>query len=159
MGAIASGGVRVVNEHLFTAAGISEEILDRVAAREQEELTRREREFRGGRPPLDVRGMTIILVDDGLATGATMRAALEALRAQEPAHLIAGVPIAAPDTCREIRALADEVVCAITPEPFRAVGHWYEDFTQTTDAEVRDLLADAVRFVERPNTATEPDQR
>ena len=141
MGAIASGGACVLNETLVARAGISDEVIARVAARELEEIARRQREYRGARPPLSLRGRTVILVDDGLATGATMRVAVEAVREQAPARLVVGVPVAAPDTCREMRDVADEVVCAITPEPFRAVGHWYEDFEQTTDDEVRDLLA------------------
>jgi len=141
MGAIASGGACVLNQALITRAGISEEIVAGVAARELEEIARREQEYRDGRPPLSLGGATVILVDDGLATGATMRVAVEAVREQAPARLVVGVPIAAPDTCRQMRDVADDVVCAITPEPFRAVGHWYEDFEQTTDDEVRELLA------------------
>jgi putative phosphoribosyl transferase len=143
MGAIASGGAGVLNEDLIRKSGISDEEVARVAAREVEEIARREREYRGSRSALDVRGRTVILVDDGLATGATMRAAVLALREQGPARLVVGVPVAAPASCRDMRSIADEVVCAITPEPFGAVGLWYEDFEQTTDAEVRELLATA----------------
>ena len=118
-------------------------MIDAVAAREQQELARRERLYRGGRPPPEVRGRTVILVDDGLATGATMRAAVAALRQLQPARIVVAVPTASPETCEEMKAEVDEVICAITPEPFHAVGLWYEDFSQTTDEEVRDLLARA----------------
>jgi erythromycin esterase-like protein/predicted phosphoribosyltransferase len=141
MGAVATGGVRVLNDEIVRRLRLPEYIIDAVAAREQQELARRERLYRGGRPPPDVRGRTMILVDDGLATGATMRAAIMALRQLQPARIIAAIPTAAPETCEELKAEVDEVVCAITPEPFLAVGHWYEDFSQTTDEEVRDLLA------------------
>ena len=141
MGAVATGGVRVLNDEIVRRLRIPEYIIDAVAAREQQELARRERLYRGGRPPPDVRGRTMILVDDGLATGATMRAAIMALRQLQPARIIVAIPTASPETCEELKAEVDEVVCAITPEPFLAVGHWYEDFSQTTDEEVRDLLA------------------
>jgi len=119
-----------------------------VAAQEQQELARRERLYRGERPAADVRGRTVILVDDGLATGATMRAAIQALRQQQAARIIVAVPTAPPETCQQLRAEADEVICALTPEPYYAVGLWYQDFSQTTDEEVCDLLARAAR--ERP---------
>src|SRR5207302_345843 len=141
MGAVATGGVRVLNDQIVERLGLPEYVIDAVAAREHQELARRERLYRGGRPPPDVRGRTVILVDDGLATGATMRAAIMALRQLQPARIVVAVPTASPDTCKELKAEADDVVCAITPEPFLAVGHWYEDFSQTTDEEVRDLLA------------------
>src|ERR1700682_4180886 len=141
MGAVATGGLRVLNDQIIQDLRIPDYVIDRVAAEAGEELTRRERAYRGGRPPLDVRGRTVILVDDGLATGATMRAAVMALRQLQPARIVAAIPTASPDTCEELRAEVDEVICAITPEPFLAVGHWYEDFSQTTDDEVRDLLA------------------
>ena len=141
MGAVATGGVRVLNDQIVQRLRIPEYIIDAVAAREQPELGRRERLYRGGRPPPDVRGRTVILVDDGLATGATMRAAIMALRQLQPARIVVAIPTASPETCEELKAEVDEVVCAITPEPFLAVGHWYEDFSQTTDEEVRDLLA------------------
>jgi predicted phosphoribosyltransferase len=143
MGAIASGGVRVTNDHVVSYLRIPGEVIDVVAAEEQRELERRERAYRGGRPPPDVRGKTVILVDDGLATGSTMRAAAAALREQGPARIVVAVPVSAPETCEEFRAEVDEIVCAVTPQPFRGVGMWYEDFSQTTDEEVRELLARA----------------
>jgi putative phosphoribosyl transferase len=139
MGAIASGGVRVLNPEVM-AYGVTREDIERVTEIERRELERRERLFRGDRPPIRVAGRTVILVDDGLATGSTMRAAVRALRQQQAARIIVAVPIAAPSTCAEMEDEADEVICAATPEPFRAVGLWYEDFTQTTDDEVRELL-------------------
>jgi predicted phosphoribosyltransferase len=141
MGAIATGGVRVLNDQLVGGLGIPDYIVDEVAAWEQQELMRRDRLYRGDRPPPDVRGRTVILVDDGLATGPTMLAAVKALRQQQPARIVVAVPTASPETCEQLRAEVDEVICAITPEPFHAVGLWYEDFSQTTDEEVRDLLA------------------
>jgi predicted phosphoribosyltransferase len=143
MGAIASGGVRVLNEEVVQALGIPDFRIEAAAAREEQELARRERAYRGSRPPPDVKGRTVILVDDGLATGASMQAAVTALRRLEPARIVVAVPTAAPETCEQMRALADEVVCASTPEPFRAVGLWYEDFSQTSDEEVCALLAQA----------------
>src|SRR3954467_14388492 len=122
MGAVATGGVRVLNDQIVNRLGIPQHIIDAVATREQQELARRERLYRGGRPPPDVRGRTVILVDDGLATGATMRAAVMALRQLRPARLVVAVPTAAPETCEALRAEVDEVICAITPEPFYAVG-------------------------------------
>jgi putative phosphoribosyl transferase len=145
MGAIAGGGVIVVNEEVVQAAGVPEEVFEAAAAREQEELERRERLYRDGRPPAAVRGRTVILVDDGLATGSTMRAAAAAVREQQPAQIVVAVPVAAPATCQEFKHEVDDVVCALTPEPFYAVGVWYEDFSQTTDAEVRHLLDLAAR--------------
>jgi predicted phosphoribosyltransferase len=121
--------------------GIPGEVIDAVAAEELRELERRERAYRGDRPAPDVRGQTVILVDDGLATGSTMRAAAAALRQQQPARIVVAVPVSASQTCDEFRTEVDEIVCAVTPEPFRAVGLWYEDFSQTTDEEVRSLLA------------------
>jgi putative phosphoribosyl transferase len=141
MGAVATGGVRVLNEQVVRALRIPDSVIDAVASWELEELRRRERLYRGDRPPPDVRGKTVILVDDGLATGSTMLAAVRALRQQQPARIVVAVPIAAPDTCELLRAEVDGVVCAVTPEPFYAVGLWYEDFSQTTDEEVRELLA------------------
>lgn len=143
MGAIASGGVRVLNEEVVTYLRIPEETIERVASREQVELERRERLYRDGRPAYDARGRRAILIDDGLATGSTMRAAAMALRRQEPASITVAVPVAAEATCDEFRSEVDEVICAYTPEPFIAVGLWYEDFSQTSDEEVRELLAAA----------------
>jgi putative phosphoribosyl transferase len=140
MGAIASGGVRVLNEEVVRMFSPPEDTIARVAAQEQEELERRERAYRGGRRDLRLEGRTVILVDDGLATGSTMRAAAQAVRAQDPARIVVAVPVAAAETCDEFRGEVDEVVCTLTPEPFRAVGIWYDNFAQTTDEEVRDLL-------------------
>lgn len=140
MGAIASGGARVINQDVVNYLGISAEVIDAVAANEQRELERRERAYRDGRPQPDVKGRVVILIDDGLATGSTMRAAAAALREQKPARIVVAVPVAAPATCEQFRDEVDEVVCAATPEPFRGVGLWYEDFSQTTDEEVRELL-------------------
>ena len=143
MGAIATGGVRVLNEDVVSYLRVPGEVIDAVAADEMRELERRERAYRGERPAPDVRGKTVILVDDGLATGSTMRAAAAALRQQRPARIVVAVPVSAPQTCDEYRMGVDEIVCAVTPEPFYAVGQWYADFSQTTDEEVRELLARA----------------
>jgi predicted phosphoribosyltransferase len=140
MGAIASGGVRVENEVVVRQLGIPERAIDAAAVRELQELERREAAYRGDRPPPDVRGKTAILVDDGLATGSTMRAAVAALRRRGPARVVVAVPVGAPETCAEFAEEADEAVCAREPEPFLAVGAWYADFAQTTDEEVRELL-------------------
>jgi predicted phosphoribosyltransferase len=140
LGAVATGGVRVLNDEVIQALAISPEVIETVTAAEQQELARRERVYRGERPPLEVRGRILILVDDGLATGATMRAAVAALRHHQPAHLIIAVPMAAAETCEVLRAEVDEIICAVTPQSFYAVGQGYDDFSQTTDAEVRDLL-------------------
>jgi putative phosphoribosyl transferase len=143
MGAIATGGVRVLNEDVVNHLRVPGEVIDAVAAEELRELGRRERAYRGERLAPDVKGKTVILVDDGLATGSTMRAAAAALRQQQPARIVVAVPVSAPQTCDEYRMGVDEIVCAVTPEPFHAVGQWYEDFSQTTDEEVRELLARA----------------
>lgn len=148
MGAIGSGGVRVLNRDVLTMFGVPPEVIDDVSRREEMELARREREYRGTRPEPEVRGRTVVLVDDGLATGSTMRAAAEAIRAAGPARLVVSAPVGAAETCAELRRHADEVVCARTPDPFQAVGLWYADFEQTTDAEVRSLL--------EPHLAGEP---
>jgi predicted phosphoribosyltransferase len=145
MGAIASGGVRVVNRDVVEALGIPPRVLDEVARAEGRELERRERSYRDGRAAPEVGGRTVVLVDDGLATGSTMRAAVAALRQLRPARVVIAVPVAAASTCEELRAEVDDVVCADTPEPFVAVGRFYEDFSQTTDDEVRALLAEAGR--------------
>lgn len=151
MGAVATGGVRVTNDDVVRAASVPEATLEAVAAAEREELERRERAYRDERPPPEVRGRVVLVVDDGLATGATVRAAVVAVRAQEPARVVVAVPTGAATTCEELRAHADEVVCATTPEPFRAVGLAYLDFSPTTDDEVRDLLRRAAET--RPSGA------
>ena len=143
MGAVATGGVRVINDQIVQQLSIPSHIIDAVAVREQQELVRRERLYRGGRPSPNVRGRTVILVDDGLATGATMRAAVMALRKLQPSRIVVAVPTASSETCDELRPEVDDIICALTPEPFFAVGHWYEDFSQTTDDEVVRLLAEA----------------
>jgi len=146
-GAIASGGVRVLNDELVIGLRLAPSTVNAVTAAEHEELRRREGAYRGARPPLDVAGKTVILVDDGLATGASMRAAVVALRARRPARIVVAVPTAAPQACDDFRDEVDEVVCADTPERFTAVGERYEDFGETSDEEVRALLA-------APNPAT-----
>jgi putative phosphoribosyl transferase len=140
MGAIASGGVRVLNEDIVDTLRLSEREIAGVEVLERDELERREGAYRGDRPRLEVRGRVVILVDDGLATGASMRAAVIALRRLSPARIVVAVPVADPSTCAALRSDADEVICAVTPQPFMAVGRWYEDFSQTTDEEVRVLL-------------------
>ncbi|HEY2384430.1 MAG TPA: phosphoribosyltransferase [Terriglobia bacterium] len=140
MGAIASGGVRILNDAVIQELRISPGVIDAVTLHERVELTRREELYRGERPPLNVSGHSVFVVDDGLATGASMRAAVAALRLQDPARIIVAVPVAAAETYAVIKGEADEVVCAATPEPFYSVGRWYEDFGQTTDAEVKELL-------------------
>jgi putative phosphoribosyl transferase len=166
MGAIASGGVRVLSDDIVKALGIPDRVIATVAANEESELARREHAYRDNRPPPDVRGKTVILVDDGLATGSTMRAAAAALQAQHPERLVIAVPVAPRETCQSLLNAADDVVCPTVPEPFFAVGNWYEDFSQTTDEEVRQLLAraneapearemlhfDATQAVEPPET-------
>jgi putative phosphoribosyl transferase len=140
MGAIASGGEPLFNDEVVRELGIRPAAIDAVVQRERTELQRRERLYRGDRPLPDVCGRTVIVVDDGLATGATMAAAVKALRGLEPARIVVAVPTGAAETCEQLRALADAVVCASTPRPFRAVGQWYDDFSQTSDAEVHELL-------------------
>lgn len=146
MGAIASGGVRVINEDLVRTLGLPRSVIESVVAREEQELMRREREYREGRLPIDVQGRTVILVDDGLATGASMRVAALALKKKKPAEIVAAVPVAAAATCAEFEQEVDQVICALTPEPFLAVGQWYRDFSPTTDEEVRDLLRRSREF-------------
>jgi len=143
MGAIASGGVRVVNREVVRELGLAQQDLDEAAAHEADEMRRREEAYRDDRPAPDLRGKTVILVDDGLATGSTMRAAVAAVRRLGPSKVVVAVPVGAAETCREFRAIADDVVCVETPDPFFAVGGWYRDFSQTTDDEVRELLARA----------------
>jgi predicted phosphoribosyltransferase len=152
MGAIASGGVRVLNDEAVRILHIGPDVIDAVTREELLELERRERAYRDDRPAPEVRGKTVLLIDDGLATGSSMRAAVLALRRRHPARVVVAVPVGAPDTCAELKRVADDCVCARAPEPFAAVGVWYDDFTQTTDAEVRELLA-------RAGAAPEPSGR
>jgi len=152
MGAIATGGVRVLNEDVVKACKISDDQMELVQAREQKELERRDQLYRGGRPAPEVRGRTVILVDNGIATGTTMRAGLAALRKLEPARIVVAVAVAPKSTYEELRAEADELVCLLTPEFFFAISMWYEEFEQTTDDEVRDLLARA--FEQKPASAS-----
>jgi predicted phosphoribosyltransferase len=140
MGAVAAGGLCVVNEALVKRLGIDPAAIDAEAAAEGRELERRESLYRAGRPPIDVRGRTVILVDDGLATGATMHAAVLALRSQHPAAVVVAAPVGAPATCAALSGVADDCVCVLQPPGLDGVGRWYEDFTQTEDAEVRALL-------------------
>ena len=140
MGAIASGGVRVLNEDVVTWYRIATTVIDDVARKEQAELARRENAYRDGRPPLELHDRIVLLVDDGLATGSTMKAAVRAVRAQRPSRIIVAVPVGAPDSCHALTAIADEVVCARAPAHFTAVGEWYFDFSETTDQQVHDLL-------------------
>jgi putative phosphoribosyl transferase len=142
IGAIASGDVQVLNEDVLAMYPVPQAAIDAVARTERLELERRERAYRNGRPHVPVDGRVVILVDDGLATGSTMRAAVLAVRRRHPARVIVAVPVGARETCQDLRAEADEVVCVLTPEPFRAVGLWYLDFSQTTDEEVQRLLAE-----------------
>jgi putative phosphoribosyl transferase len=148
MGAIASGGVLVLDEGLIRSLGIGTAQVQQAIAAEARELERRERVYRDGRGPPQLEGRTVILVDDGLATGATMRAAALAVREHRPARTVIAVPVAAAETCRELRDDADEIVCVATPRPFGAVGLWYENFAQTSDEEVRALLAHAAEPAE-----------
>jgi putative phosphoribosyl transferase len=148
MGALASGGVRVLNDEVVQGLGIPKSTIDAVVAKETSELERRERAYRGDRRPLDVSGQTAILIDDGLATGSTMRAAVAGLRRRQPRRIVVAVPVAAQSTCDELAAEVDDIICAVTPEPFYAVGLWYEDFAQTGDDEVRELLEDASASLE-----------
>ena len=140
MGAIATGGVVVVNEAVVAEISVPPDLVAEVAAAERAELDRRERAYRGDRPPLPLAGRTVVLVDDGLATGASMRAAVRAVRSAGPARVVVAVPVAAAETCRSLEAEADEVVCPLAPKGFRAVGGWYEDFSATSDDEVRRCL-------------------
>jgi len=150
MGALATGGMRVLNDSVVRALGISQAAVEAVTRSEQQELERRERLYRGDLPPPEVHDRTVILVDDGLATGSTMLAAVKALKTRAPGRIVVAVPTAAADTCEDLRREADEVICASTPEPFRAVGLWYQDFSQTSDEEVRALLAQARQDAAHP---------
>jgi len=149
MGAIATGGIRVLNYDVVKHLGVPDYVIDSATEAEQRELDRREQAYRGSREPPEVRGRTVILVDDGLATGSTMRAAVTALRQRTPARIVVAVPVAAGSTCQEFREEVDQIICATTPEPFYGVGQWYEDFSQTTDEEVRDLLDRAAQEYQR----------
>jgi predicted phosphoribosyltransferase len=140
MGAIATGGVVVVNERVVSELGVPQQILSEVTAAERDELERQERAYRGDGPPVVLAGRTVLIVDDGLATGATMRAAVRAVRATGPGRVVVAVPVAAAETCRSLEADADEVVCPLAPEGFRSVGGWYDDFSSTSDDEVRRCL-------------------
>jgi putative phosphoribosyl transferase len=141
MGAIASGGIRVIDPEIVYALGISEPEIALVAQREEQELARREELYRGNRAPPEIAGKAVILVDDGLATGSSMRAAASAVRAMRPARVVVAVPTAPAETCQALRREVDEVVCSVMPEPFQAVGLWYEDFSETSDDEIRRLLS------------------
>jgi putative phosphoribosyl transferase len=145
MGALASGGICVLNEEVISSLHIPERVIERVREKEQRELIRRERLYRDDRPPPEVSGRIIMLIDDGLATGASMRSAAIALRQRGPARLVIAVPVASPSSCLDLRSEVDEIVCALTPEPFYGVGRWYENFSQTSDQEVHDLLERAAR--------------
>ena len=153
MGAIASGGVRIVNKEVVDALGISPEAIENVARDEQRELERREKAYRGDMPSPKVEGKTVILVDDGIATGSTMMAAIEAVRHLKAARVVVAVPTAAASTGKKMREFADEVVALLEPEEFYAVGQWYENFGQTSDDEVRECLAEQVPSIERVATA------
>ena len=146
MGAIATGGVRTLHEGIIREIGISPQTIEAVSAREQAELERRERLYRGDRPAPTIKGRTVVIVDDGLATGSTMKAAIQAVRQQDPRQVIVAVPTAPSETCEQLKESADHVVCALTPEPFFSVGGSYADFTQITDGEVRDLIASAANI-------------
>jgi putative phosphoribosyl transferase len=145
MGAIAMGGVMVLNEEVVRGAKIAQPIIERVAAREKRELARRDRLYRGDRPFPELHGRTVILVDDGIATGSTLQAAIAIVERQQPKSIVVAVPVAPQSTCDELKGQVDEVVCLMMPEPLRAIGLWYDDFLPTTDAEVQDLLARAER--------------
>ena len=156
VGAIASGGVRVLNKDVVRILPNADEVIESVTAKETAELERREQSYRNGRPAPELRDCVVILIDDGLATGATMRAAVKALRQRGAAKIVVAVPVGPPDTCRELEELADETVCATAPEFFQAVGQYYEDFSQTSDEEVRDLLSRAAQ--DRPASGAQDRQ-
>jgi putative phosphoribosyl transferase len=158
MGAIASNDVMVLNESVINAYGISESQLEKVAERERKEIVRRALLYRGDSPELDLKNKTVILVDDGFATGASMRAAATAVRQLQPSYILLAVPTAPPETCELLETIADEVLCLITPTPFAAVGYWYEDFSQTRDEEVRELLDRAKNRFQRYELARLEDK-
>ena len=145
MGAVASGGMRVLNRDIVALAGVDEETIDRVVRAETEEIARREARYRRGAPPPDLNGRTVILVDDGLATGSTMSVAVQAVRREDPQRIVVAVPVAARESCEELAGYVDEMICLYTPEPFRAVSLWYQAFEQTSDEEVIELLSRASR--------------
>ena len=149
-GAIASGGIRILNRDTVEGLGLTGLDIERVTKSEKQELERRERAYRGGRRPLDVSGLTVILVDDGIATGSSMRAAIRALRQMKPARIVIAVPVAPPSTCSQLEGEADELVCLETPEPFYGVGQFYDDFSQVSDEEVKQLLENASRQRRHP---------
>lgn len=151
MGAVAEGGLVYTNENVIRTLNISQSVIQHVLRREQDELERQAQEYRGGGPMIDVAGARVILIDDGLATGASMRVAVRALYEREPAWIAVAVPVAPPDTCVLLEREADEVVCALTPPLFTSVGNWYEDFGQTTDEEVQLLLTRAHNMVHAPH--------
>jgi len=156
MGAIASGGVRVLNDDVVGALGVPASVIDDVARKEEQELRRREQAYRGSRPMPDLSGRVVVLVDDGLATGSTMRAAVRAVKQMQPARVVVAVPVAAASTRDDLADEVDEIVCATPPEPFLAVGRWYEDFSQTSDDEVHDLLERATRDEAQPARSPQP---
>lgn len=159
MGAIASGGVRILNGDVVAAYRVPGAVIDSVAREEQAELERRERTYRDGRAAAELRGRVVLLIDDGLATGASMKAAVEAVRRHGPARIVVAVPVGSPETCRELADVADEIVCARAPEYFAAVGQWYRDFSQTTDEEVRQLLHEHAEPATRsPETRMQPSR-
>jgi predicted phosphoribosyltransferase len=141
MGAIASGGVRILNEDVIRQLNIPRRLIKAVTQEQQRELDRREKLYRGSRPALDLRGKTVIIIDDGLATGATMKASIASIRQQNPAKVIVAAPVAARETYESLRMEADELICAATADPFGAVGAWYQEFDETTDDEVRELIS------------------
>jgi predicted phosphoribosyltransferase len=150
MGAIATGGVRILDGEVLRMLNIPLDVVERVTEIERRELERRERQYRDGRPPPNVEGHTVILIDDGLATGSTMRAAVAALRKEGAKTIVVAVPVAPPETCEALSHEVDDIVCAVTPQPFQAVGLWYADFRQTTDEEVRDLIERATHEIPTP---------
>jgi putative phosphoribosyl transferase len=154
MGAIASGGIRVLNQDVIDHLEIPPKIIEAVTQKEEGELMRRESEYRDGKPAVDVRGKTVILVDDGLATGSSMRVAALALKKNQPSQIIVAVPVAPRETCAAFESVVDKIVCGITPQPFRAVGEWYEDFSQTSDEEVRELLKRSAEFSSPETTSS-----
>jgi predicted phosphoribosyltransferase len=156
MGAIALGGVRVLDDEVVRALGVQKSTINAVAVREQQELKRQELLYRSDHPPHDVRGRTVILIDEGFATSATMRAAIKALRAHHPARIVVAVPAAPADACQALRSVADDVICAVTPESVRAVGDWYDEFEDIIDEDVTDLLAKSKVAYRAPKGAAAP---